>query len=167
MTAVTACRRCGTEPLGNARRRRAQADRGGGHPAGRVPRDGGAPGLGPLGTLTCAPAPAGVQQFPQHPGRWVRKSGHDPLVLTLLDLTRRAPAKCVHDLQGLDKPPPPRGTSTNHFGGGLVSNLLQTAALEQRWQLPPEHRIVAARNPPVTVPPRVVVDLITRMRGID
>ena len=48
-----------------------------------------------------------------------------------------------------------------------MSNLFQTAALKQRWQLPPEHRIVAARNPPVTVPPRVVVDLITRMRGID
>src|SRR5262249_4311174 len=48
-----------------------------------------------------------------------------------------------------------------------MPNLLQTAPLKQRGQLPTERRVITPRSPPITVAPCGVEILITRMRGID
>ena len=77
-----------------------------------------------------------------------------------------ASPQAADGVQGVPPPPRPRAATAHHFGAGLVVDILQAAALEQRCQLAPKERVIApSRKPPPGLVDPVVAG-IQRMGGI-
>ena len=114
-----------------------------------------------------SPSPGGVEQFPEEQDRWVAECRDDQLVILLLGLVGGTAAEPVDDVEALGVPAGPGRPSAHDLRGCLMTDVLEAAALEQRWELPSERRVIATRRPPIALSPRAVEGGVQRMAGIN
>src|SRR5262249_31477750 len=113
-------------------------------------------------------APASVDKRAEEPKRRVAPRGCQRFVF-LFPLLRQDATSLLPYADGLQTflpPPRPRASPAHYLGSGLMTDLFQTAALKQHWELASKGGVISARCPPSATPCRAVIQGRVRMGRI-